>query len=152
MLAQRLIELGLTVPPAPQPVAAYVPASRTGNLVFVSGQLPLLAGTLMMTGAMGSGKSTIEAAQAAMQQCFLNALAAASTCVDIASIRKVIRIAAFVASGPDFTDQHLVANGASELALQLFGENGKHARAAVGVASLPLGASVELEVLFEVGE
>ena len=150
MLENRLRELGLALPPAPQPLAAYIPASCSGNLVFVSGQLPMRNGELIMTGVLERDGQKVEEAQAAMRQCFLNALAAATSCAPLSTIKKVIRLAAFVASASGFTQQHLVANGASELAADLFGDAGKHARAAVGVSALPLNATVELEVIFEV--
>ena len=149
MVSKKLQEIGLTLPEIPKPVASYVPARRTGNLIFVSGQLPLKDGKLILTGPMDNKNHTLEEAQEAMATCFLNGLAAAQTVSDIDVIQKVIRLAAFVASTPDFTDHHKVANGASELARKIFGENGVHARAAFGVPSLPLGATVELEIIFQ---
>lgn len=146
-VSERLKELGLILPPAPAPVAAYIPAKRAGSLLFVSGQLPLKDGKLLLTGALASEDQAAPARQA-MEQCFLNALAAACSVVTLDDILGVARLGAFVASTPDFTWQHVVANGASELALKLFGDEGRHSRSAVGVPSLPLGASVELEVQF----
>lgn len=147
MLRQRLASLGITLPAATKPVAAYVPARRHGDLVYVSGQLPLLDGALVLSRALGP-ESDLEAARGAMARCFLNGLAAAALAADLDEITGVLRLGAFVASRPEFTDQHKVANGASELAQQIFGDAGVHVRAAVGVPSLPLGAAVELEILF----
>ncbi len=144
----RLKELGLALPPTPAPLATYVPARRTGDLVMVSGQLPLLDGKLLMSGLLKSDDQVPEA-QKAMAQCLLNGIAAAGVTVDPKQIHGIVRLGAFVASEPSFISQHLVANGASDLAVQLFGEDGKHSRAAVGVASLPLNATVELEIVFQ---
>ncbi len=150
-VAQKLAELGLTLPAAPKPVAAYVPAVRTGNLLFVSGQLPFVAGQLSATGPVPS-KTTIEAAQAAARQCILNGLAIVSDQLggDLEQVVRIVRLGVFVQSDVGFTDQPKVANGASELLQQIFGERGRHARAAVGSIALPLGASVEIEMLIEV--
>lgn len=150
MLEDKLSSLGLTLPAAPKAVAAYVPAVRTGNLVVVSGQLPLVDGRLTVTGPVPSVTS-LEAAQQGAQRCVLNGLAALSGVIDgdFGKLVRVVRVGVFVASDAGFTDQHLVANGASELLQKLFDEKGRHARAAVGVPSLPLGASVEVEFLFE---
>lgn len=147
----QLADLGLTLPPAPKAVAAYVPAVRTGDLVIVSGQLPLEDGKLTVTGPVPSSVS-LEAAQAAARRCVLNALAAVDPLIDSdwSRLVRVVRVGVFVASDPGFTDQHLIANGASELLFEVFGEPGRHARAAVGVPSLPLGASVEVEFTFQV--
>lgn len=151
MLQDKLTELNLTLPDAPKAVAAYVPAVRTGNLVIVSGQLPLKGGQLMATGPVPSA-TRLEEAQQAAGQCVLNALAVLGTQIDndFSRLVRVVRLGVFVASDPGFTDQHLIANGASELIVQLLGDPGRHARAAVGVPSLPLGASVEVEFMFEV--
>ena len=151
MLTDKLQSLGLTLPPAPKAVAAYVPAVRTGNLVIVSGQLPMVDGQLTVTGPVPSHTS-LDAAKQAAERCVLNALAALSPLIDndFGRLRRVVRVGVFVASDPTFTDQHLVANGASELLQKLLDEKGRHARAAVGVPSLPLGASVEIEFMFEV--
>ena len=145
----KLAEMGLVLPKVASPVAAYTPARRAGELVFISGQLPLQDGQLMMTGPM-SPERDIDEARSSMARCFLNGLAAAGLVCDLDDISGVIRLGAFVAGTPEFTDQHLVANGASELAQAIFGESGVHARAAVGVPSLPLGATVELEITFSV--
>lgn len=149
MVKQKLQSLGITLPAVVPPVASYVPAKRSGSYVYVSGQLPMKDGQLMMKGPIAGGRS-IDEAKAAMRQCFLNGLAAAGLVCDIDAIKSVVRLGVFVASAPGFTDQHLVANGASDTAKEIFGDAGVHSRAAVGVASLPLDASVELEILFEV--
>ena len=147
-LTQRLAELKIDLPAVPGPFGAYVPARRAGNLLFVSGQLPMRAGKLTATGPV-PGACTIEAATTAARQCAVNALAAARTVVgSIDQIAGVVRVGAFVCSDATFTDQPKVANGASTLFLDLFGDAGRHARAAVGVNVLPLGASVEVEVVF----
>ncbi len=148
--SDALAALGLTLPPAPKPVAAYVPFSRVGDLVFVSGQLPMRDGALIATGPVPSS-TTPEAAKAAAQQCALNALAvAADAAGGLDRIAQVVRLGVFVQSDPAFTGQPAVANGASELMLSVFGEAGRHARAAVGSVALPLGATVEVEVIVRV--
>jgi enamine deaminase RidA (YjgF/YER057c/UK114 family) len=151
LVETKLASLGLRLPEAPKPVAAYVPAVRTGNLVFVSGQLPLTAGQLLATGSVPSAV-TVDQAQEAAAQCVLNGLAIlkAELGGDLSSLSRVVRIGVFVQSDDGFKDQPLVANGASELLEKLLGDSGKHARAAVGVNALPLGASVEVEFVFEV--
>lgn len=147
----KLAELGLNLPEAPKPIAAYVPCVRTGNLLFVSGQLPLKNGELLATGKVPSVIS-VEDGQAAARQCVLNALAIVMAELgDLSKVGRVVRIGAFVLSDDGFCDQAVVANGASELLLALFGESGRHARAAVGTNALPLNASVEIEFLFELG-
>jgi len=150
VIQTRLNELGLKLPAVNPPIASYVPAVRSGALIFVSGQLPTVEGKLLLTGAMTPARS-LDDAQAAMRQCFLNAISAALLVCNEPELTRVVKLTAYVASTPDFTDQHLVANGASDLAKEIFGEKGIHARAAVGVPSLPLGATVELEVIFSVG-
>ncbi|MFG0256795.1 MAG: RidA family protein [Phycisphaerales bacterium JB043] len=148
--SQNLERLGLTLPQAPAPVASYIPAQRQGSLVFVSGQLPMRDGSLMATGHVGADVD-IETAQHCAQQCVLNGLAAACSVIDsIDDIERVVRVGCFVACGPDFNDQPKVANGASDLLREIFGDNGQHARAAVGSVSLPLGTPVEVEFLFAV--
>ncbi|MCL4220709.1 MAG: RidA family protein [Phycisphaerales bacterium] len=148
--SQRLAELGFTLPAAPRPVASYVPAVLSGNLLFISGQIPIVEGKVTMTGPMPAAGS-IEQAAAAARQCALNALAvAASELGTIDRIRRVVRVGCFVASEPHFGNQPKVANGASDLMLAVFGEAGKHARAAVGSSALPLNVTVEVEFLFEV--
>lgn len=147
---QRLAELGLEVPEVAAPVAAYVPAVKAGSLVFTAGQLPLRAGELIAEGAVGTAVTVDEATMCA-QQCALNAIAAVKAEVgDLARVRQVVKVVVFVASAPDFTGQPQVANGASELLGQVFAEAGRHARSAVGVAALPLGAPVEVEIVVEV--
>jgi enamine deaminase RidA (YjgF/YER057c/UK114 family) len=147
----RLAELGLTLPAAPKPVAAYVPAVRSGNLVYVSGQLPMRDGKLIATGPVPSACS-LELAQEAARQCVLNGLAVVGDQVggDFSRVVRVVRVGAFVQSDHGWTEQPKVANGGSELLQQVFGDAGRHARAAVGTNALPLGASVEIELLVEV--
>jgi len=147
----NLAALGLTLPAAPKPVASYVPAVRAGNLVYVSGQLPMKDGQLMATGPVPS-KCTPEAAHAAARQCVLNGLAVLGDQIggDFSRVVRIVRVGAFVQSDDGWTEQPKVANGGSELLQQLFGEAGRHARAAVGTNALPLGASVEVELLVEV--
>ena len=147
---ERLAELGLTVPEVAKPVAVYVPAVRTGNYVFTSGQLPMKSGELMFTGKVGA-EVTREEAVACAQQCALNAIAAVKAEIgDLSLVKRVVKVVAFVASTPDFTGQPLVANGASELLGAVFGDAGVHARSAVGVPVLPLDSPVEVEILVEV--
>ncbi len=147
---ERLTELGLAVPEVAKPVAVYVPAVRTGNYVFTSGQLPMRSGELMTTGKVGA-EVTSEEAAACAQQCALNALAAVKAEIgDLALVKRVVKVVVFVASTPDFTGQPQVANGASELFGKVFGDAGIHARSAVGVSVLPLDAPVEVEILVEV--
>lgn len=156
---QRLKELGHELPPAPEPVAAYVPAVRSGDLVFVSGQLPVEDGELVATGKVGGkggeagkeGDLTVEEAQAAARRACLNALAVVRAEVGrLSKVRRVVRLVAHVNSAPGFTDQHLVANGASELLADVFGEAGRHSRLALGAPELPLDAPVELDLIVEV--
>ena len=146
----RLNELGLVLPDAPAPVAAYVPAVRSGNQLIVSGQIPFSGGELTAKGSVPSEVS-LEAAQAAARQCVLNGLAVAKVSLgSLDAVRQVVRLGVFVMSDAGFFDQPKVANGASELMVDIFGDAGRHARAAVGVIALPLGASVEVEMLLEV--
>ena len=148
---ERLAGLGLTLPTDTAPLAAYVPAVRSGDLVFTSGQLPRLDGELLATGKVGAEVSA-ERAKELAQVCALNALAAVKAEVgDLSNVRRVVKVVGFVASAPDFTDQPGVVNGASELLGEVFGEGGVHARSAVGVAVLPLDAPVEVELVVEVG-
>jgi enamine deaminase RidA (YjgF/YER057c/UK114 family) len=147
---EALKRLGLEVPAVAKPVAAYVPAVRTGNYVFTSGQLPMRDGKLITTGKVGGEVSPEEAVECAAQ-CLLNGLAAVKAEVgDLSSITRVVKLVAFVASTPDFTGQPHVANGASELVGKVFGDIGQHARSAVGVPVLPLDAPVEVELVVEV--
>jgi enamine deaminase RidA (YjgF/YER057c/UK114 family) len=147
---ERLAELGLAVPEVATPVAAYIPAVRSGNQVFTSGQLPMRDGELMTTGKVGDGVSEEEAVACA-RQCALNAIAAVRAEIgELSAVRRIVKVVAFVASSPDFTGQPRVANGASELFGEVFGAAGVHARSAVGVSVLPLDAPVEVELLVEV--
>jgi enamine deaminase RidA (YjgF/YER057c/UK114 family) len=146
VLRERLAAVGLTLPDVVPPLAAYVPAVRTGNLVFSSGQLPMVNGALSATGKVGA-EITPEQAKELAQVCALNALAAIATLVNLDDIVQIVKVVGFVASAPGFTGQPAVVNGASELFGALFGDAGKHARSAVGVAELPLGAPVEVEVI-----
>lgn len=146
----RLAALGLTLPPVTAPVAAYVPAVRSGPYVYTAGQLPLADGKLPRTGKVGAQVSVDEAAALA-RTCALNALAAvASVTGGLSAVTRIVKVTGFVASDPSFTGQPLVVNGASELLLEVFGEAGRHARSAVGVAVLPLDAPVEVELIAEV--
>ncbi|HUX01643.1 MAG: RidA family protein [Phycisphaerae bacterium] len=145
----KLAAMGLALPPPPKPVGAYVPAVRSGNLVFVSGQLPMRDGELLVKGRVGSEVS-VEEARACAQQAALNALAAvAAETGGLKHVARIVRVTGYVASAPGFTDQALVLNAASELLVEVFGEAGRHSRAAVGAAELPLGAPVELELVIE---
>lgn len=146
-----LAELGFQVPEAPKPVASYVAAVQTGNLVYTAGQLPLRDGQLTVKGIVGRDVEQAEAAEAA-RLCTVNALAAVKSVIgDLDLVTRVVKVVVFVASDPGFTNQPEVANGASELLLQAFGEAGKHARSAVGAPSLPRNTPVEVELIVEVG-
>jgi len=146
---QRLKELGLQLPPVASPVAAYVPAVRSGNLVFTSGQLPMVDGELPATGKVGA-MVTPEQAKDMARTCALNGLAAIDALVGLDAVVKVVKVVGFVSSAPDFIGQPGVVNGASELLGEVFeGDAGQHARSAVGVASLPLDAPVEVELVVE---
>ena len=145
----RLAELGLELPAVVPPVGAYVPAVRTGDLVFTSGQLPMVEGALPLVGKVGA-LVTPEQAKELAGRCALNALAAIDALVGLESVVRLVRVVGYVASVPEFTGQPGVVNGASELLGELFGEAGHHARSAVGVASLPLDAPVEVELVVEV--
>jgi enamine deaminase RidA (YjgF/YER057c/UK114 family) len=147
---ERLEELGLAVPELAKPVAAYIPAVRSGTHVFTSGQLPMRSGELITTGKVGAGVTPEEAVECA-QQCALNALAAIESEVPLDQVVRIVKLVVFVASAPDFTGQPAVANGASELVGRVFGDAGRHARSAVGVAVLPLDAPVEVEMTVEIG-
>ena len=147
---ERLAELGLTLPSDTPPLAAYVPAVRTGNLVYTSGQLPRIDGELTHVGKVGT-EVTPEQAKEAAQACALNAIAAVKGEIgDLDKVRRVVKVVGFVASAPDFTGQPGVVNGASELLGKVFGDAGVHARSAVGVAALPLDVPVEVEMIVEV--
>ncbi|BCO33888.1 RidA family protein [Mycobacterium heckeshornense] len=145
----RLEELGITLPEVARPLAAYVPAVRTGNLVYTAGQLPMQAGKLAGTGKVGGQVSPEQAARLA-RICALNALAAVDSVVGIDAVTRVVKVVGFVASAPGFHGQPGVVNGASELLGDVFGDRGAHARSAVGVAELPLDAPVEIELVVEV--
>lgn len=148
-LDDRLSELGLVVPEGSKPVAAYIPAVVSGNLVYTSGQLPMVDGALPATGKVGAAV-TPEDAKALARNCVLNGLAAARSAIgSLDRITRVVKVVGFVASDPSFTGQPGVINGASELLGEIFGEPGQHARSAVGVAVLPLDAPVEIEFVFE---
>jgi enamine deaminase RidA (YjgF/YER057c/UK114 family) len=147
---ERLQQLGVDLPPPLAPVAAYVPCVRTGSLVYVSGQVPLVEGRPSHTGRLGGGVS-LEDGAAAARRCAINVLAALKAELgELSLVRRVVKVTGFVASDPGFTDQPKVVNGASELFAEAFGEAGRHARAAVGVAALPLGVPVEVEAIVEV--
>lgn len=149
-IEERLTELGLSIPEAPKPVAAYIPAKKTGNVIFTAGQLPMVNGELISKGLLGQDVE-IEQAYKAARICTLNALAAIKGLIgDLDQIQQIVRVVGYVASVPTFTQQPAVVNGASELLLEIFGENGKHARSAVGMAVLPMNASVEIELTVEV--
>jgi enamine deaminase RidA (YjgF/YER057c/UK114 family) len=145
----RLADMGITLPSVVPPVAAYLPAVRTGSLVYTSGQLPMVDGALPATGKVGAAV-TPEQAAALARTCALNALAAIHALVGLDSIVRVVKVVGFVASTPDFTGQPAVINGASEFLGEVFGDAGRHARSAVGVAALPLDAPVEVELIVEV--
>ena len=146
---ERLAELGIELPPVVPPVAAYVPAVRSGDLVFTSGQLPVVDGRMDVTGKVGA-LVTAEQAKDLARTCALNALAAVDALVGLDEVVRVVKVVGFVASAPDFTAQPGVVNGASEMLGDVFGDAGRHARSAVGVASLPLDAPVEVELVVEV--
>jgi enamine deaminase RidA (YjgF/YER057c/UK114 family) len=146
----RLRELGIELPPAAQPVASYVPVSVSGRLAYVSGQVPIAEGKLMWTGKLGEDLDVAAGADAA-RRCGLQALAALrGELGSLDRVTRIVRVGVFVASAPGFTDQPKVANGASDLLVEVFGDAGRHARAAVGVPELPLGSPVEVEVLAEI--
>jgi enamine deaminase RidA (YjgF/YER057c/UK114 family) len=148
----RLAALGLTLPAVTLPLAAYVPAVRSGNFVYTAGQLPVVEGQLLATGKVGAQVGAHEAAALA-RTCALNALAAVvSVTGSLSAIRRIVKVTGYVASAPDFTGQPQVVNGASELLLEVFGESGRHARSAVGTAVLPLDAPVEIELIAEVSD
>ncbi|MEO5759559.1 MAG: RidA family protein [Mesorhizobium sp.] len=149
-IEKRLSDLGVTLPVAAAPAANYVPYCRTGNLLFTAGQLPLKDGKLQASGLLGRDVDTATGKEAA-KYCAINILAQAKAALgDLETIRRLVKITVFVASTPEFVEQHLVANGASDFLVAAIGERGKHARSAVGTASLPLNAAVEIEAIFEV--
>jgi enamine deaminase RidA (YjgF/YER057c/UK114 family) len=145
-----LASLGLTLPTPPKPVAAYIPWRRAGNLVYTAGQIAVVDGRLIAQGSVPNQVS-LETAQACARQCALNALAVVKSAVgSLSAVKQVIRVGAFICSEPGFYDQPKVANAASELLVQVFGEKGKHVRAAVGSIALPLGSPVEVDLIVEV--
>jgi enamine deaminase RidA (YjgF/YER057c/UK114 family) len=149
----RLTELGLTVPEVAKPVAAYVPAVQDGRRIYTSGQLPMVSGALVQTGKVGEGHGLVppEDAKKLAEICALNAIAAVKGLIgDLDKVTQVVKVVGFVASDPSFTGQPGVINGASELLGEVFGDSGRHARSAVGVAVLPLDAPVEVELIVEV--
>jgi enamine deaminase RidA (YjgF/YER057c/UK114 family) len=146
---KNLAELGITLPPVVAPVAAYIPAIRTGSLVYTSGQLPFVNGQLSAVGKVGAEVS-VEAAKEAARLCALNALAAVHDLVGLDAVVRIVKVVGFVASAPGFGDQPVVINGASEFLGQVFGDAGRHARSAVGVAELPRDTPVEVELIAEV--
>jgi enamine deaminase RidA (YjgF/YER057c/UK114 family) len=148
-ISARLNDLGITIPQVAKPVAAYVPAMTTGNLLYTAGQLPFVDGALAATGKVGADVSAAQGAELA-RICVLNALAAAQSVLgSLETITRVVKVNGYVASAPDFIGQPQVLNGASELLAEIFGDKGLHARAAVGVAVLPLDAPVEVELILE---
>jgi enamine deaminase RidA (YjgF/YER057c/UK114 family) len=149
-IENKLSALGIQLPEPPKPLAAYIAAKQTGNLVFTAGQLPMVNGNLIATGLLGRDIE-VEAAKAAAQTCVINALSAVKGVIgDLDKIKQIVRVVGYVASVPEFTQQPAVVNGASELLLEIFGEAGRHARSAIGVAVLPLNAAVEVELTVEV--
>jgi enamine deaminase RidA (YjgF/YER057c/UK114 family) len=147
---ERLADLGFALPEVVPPLASYVPAVRSGSCVYTAGQLPMVAGSLTVTGKVGT-EVTPEQASEAASLCALNALAAVRSVVgELSEIKRVVKVVGFVASAPDFTGQPGVVNGASDLLGEVFGEAGKHARSAVGVTSLPMDSPVEVELVVEV--
>ncbi|PWJ89108.1 MULTISPECIES: RidA family protein [Mesorhizobium] len=149
-IEKRLSDLGVALPVAAAPAANYVPYCRTGNLLFTAGQLPLKDGKLQASGLLGRDVDTAGGKDAA-KYCAINILAQAKAALgDLEKIRRLVKITVFVASTPEFVEQHLVANGASDFLVAALGERGKHARSAVGTACLPLNAAVEIEAIFEV--
>jgi enamine deaminase RidA (YjgF/YER057c/UK114 family) len=152
IIESRLRELGIALPEAAAPAANYVPYVVVGNLVFISGQLPIADGKIAVTGRLGAELSLEEGRQAA-RLCGLNLIAQARAACggDLERVKRVVRLAAFVSSTPEFTDHPKVVNGASDLMVEVFGDKGRHSRAAVGVAALPLNAAVEIDGIFEIG-
>ena len=148
---QQLDSMGITLPEAPKPVASYVPARRCGNQVFISGQIPVASGDLLAKGIVPT-QTSLESATACARQCTLNALACLKAEIgDLGNVTRVVKVGVFVASEPGYGDQPKIANGCSDLLVEIFGQEvGQHARAAVGVSALPLNVPVEIEFIFEV--
>jgi len=148
-IEESLAAMGITIPEAAAPAANYLPYTRSGNLLFTSGQLPFRDGALTVTGIVGVDV-TLEQGQEAARWCAVNILSQARAALgDLGAIRRIVKISVFVASAPDFTSQHLVANGASDFLVEVLGDDGRHARSAVGMACLPLNAPVEIEAIIE---
>lgn len=147
MYEQKLKDLGITIPEAPKPLAAYIPAIQEGNLVYTAGQLPMVAGELKYKGKLGASVSE-EEGQKAAQTCAINCLSVIKSVIgSLDKIERVVKVTVFINSADDFTAQPKIANGASEFLVNVFGEAGKHVRSAVGVNALPLGAAVEIEMI-----
>ena len=148
-IEESLAAMGITIPEAAAPAANYLPYTRSGNLLFTSGQLPFRDGVLTATGIVGADVS-LEQGQEAARWCAVNILSQARAALgDLGAIRRIVKISVFVASAPDFTSQHLVANGASDFLVEALGDDGRHARSAIGMACLPLNAPVEIEAIIE---
>jgi len=151
VIEERLAELGIILPPAPQPVASYIPVKVVGDLAWVAAQIPMQDGAVTVAGKVG-GEVTIDDANAGARRCALQALAALQAALGtLDRVKGIVKLDVFVASAPGFTDHPKVANGASDLLVEVFGDEGRHARAAVGVPELPLGAAVEVAILVQVG-
>ena len=151
MIEERLAELGIVLPPAPQPVASYIPVKVVGDLAWVAAQIPMQDGAVTVAGRVG-GEVTIDDANAGARRCALQALAALQAALGtLDRVKGIVKLDVFVASATGFTDHPKVANGASDLLVEVFGDEGRHARAAVGVPELPLGAAVEVALLVQVG-
>lgn len=147
MIEEKLNKIGLKIPPAPKPLAAYIPAIKVGNLVFTSGQVPIADGKIVYEGKVGKDLTEDEARKAA-ELCLVNCLSAVKSIIgNLDNIKRIVKLTVFVNSANDFTAQPIVANGASELLEKIFGENGKHVRSAVGVNELPLNSAVEIEMI-----
>ena len=150
-IAEKLNELGIVIPQAAKPLAAYIPAVKSGDLVYTSGQLPTQDGKLVWTGKVGDAITAEQGAEAA-RLCALNCLAALNTVSSVENVVQILKVTGFVNSAAGFTDQPTVMNGASELVKAIFGDSGVHARSAIGMAELPRNASVEVEMIFRVRE
>jgi enamine deaminase RidA (YjgF/YER057c/UK114 family) len=151
VIEERLAELGIILPPAPQPVASYIPVKMVGDLAWVAGQIPMQDGAVTVAGKVG-GEVTIDDANAGTRRCALQALSALQAALGtLDRVKGIVKLDVFVASATGFTDHPTVANGASDLLVEVFGDEGRHARAAVGVPELPLGAAVEVALLVQVG-
>ena len=151
MIEERLAELGIILPPAPQPVASYIPVKVVGDLAWVAAQIPMHDGEVTVAGKVG-GEVTIDDANAGARRCALQALAALQAAIGtLDRVKGIVKLDVFVASATGFTDHPKVANGASDLLVEVFGDEGRHARAAVGVPELPLGAAVEVALLVQLG-